>query len=359
MELLGKFWATILILVAATFNHSAMGKTPQLGFDYHPCVEAQAQLFSGSGTKPCSPVENISNPNPSGTGICTTQYYYTAKSDSADPCAVYAPGPTVSPTKSPSPCVKSIISNPYSGPQCPQINIGAALPQPQIYGAGGITVTSINGVPVNPSSASPERTNETALKPSIPDWSWYPLSTDLSSYATMDDPVFYKNIDGKVSYTDAIASKQLIGADSSSFQFAYDKNYSMAPFGKDDAHVYWENKPLPLADPSTFTPMFDLNGTPTSYGKDVRNVYYLDTPVQGVERTSFVALSSRYGKDKNNAYYKNGVILGADASTFEVVEENSCVTFAKDKFHVYTGAEIMKKADPATFRGIPIFHECY
>ncbi len=221
-------------------------------------------------------------------------------------------------------------------------------------GTGGITITSINGVPFNSSNSSQIKIGATSSGSKSPDWSWYPLSTDLSSFPKIDNPVFYKNVNGTVFYGDAVASKQIHGADSSSFQFAFDKNYSLGARGKDNTHVYWEDQALPSADPSTFTPMFDQNGTPSSYGEDMNNVYYADTLIQGVDRGSFVVLGSVYGKDKNNVYYQSSVLSGADIRTFLIVQEG-CVNTAKDKFHVYTDGVILKNANPATFRGVAVF----
>lgn len=195
--------------------------------------------------------------------------------------------------------------------------------------------------------------------------------------------------------------KIIIDADPKGFRiFSEDGEY-----GKDNSHVYFEDKMIQGADPVTFSilveniPTNSSRGPTTGYSKDKNHMYYEDRVIVDADINSF-SFDDGYGlaRDKNHRYdrgytlipegeivepseiggcssveksrasyykYKNKISVGntiidyIDASTFKYFGEydNSAsggmgfsIAYAKDKNNVYYGCgEILKGADPLTF----------
>jgi hypothetical protein len=146
------------------------------------------------------------------------------------------------------------------------------------------------------------------------------------------------------------------GADASSFR------YFLGGYGIDVKACYSSGKRLRDADLKTFQV---LNFT---YAKDKQNVWAMGIRIPTAVARSFVVCDDGahqyddsdmivwcgYGKDERGVYYydydgKPTLLKKVDPATFVSLGDK---TFAKDANHVFLGAAVLPKADPATWEVI-------
>jgi hypothetical protein len=100
-------------------------------------------------------------------------------------------------------------------------------------------------------------------------------------------------------------------------------------YWRDDAKVYWKWRTIE-------EPRGPIEYTVKEVkGADPKTFRFLDERIEGV-----------WGKDRHGIYFFEQRIEGADITTWEPLDWG----YSKDKNHVYKGAEIVKNADPKTFR---------
>ena len=132
-------------------------------------------------------------------------------------------------------------------------------------------------------------------------------------------------------------------------------NLGMAEYVKKDNEIYYK---YGKEDDSGFkVENVDLNTfkiLDDKYAKDSKSVYFLgNKSFEDVDIKTFEVLSDNYSKDNNNVYRPNNEwirkINGANPKTIKVLSQY----YSKDDKNVYVAREIVKGADPQTFRRIP------
>lgn len=106
------------------------------------------------------------------------------------------------------------------------------------------------------------------------------------------------------------------------------------------------------ADSETFEPLTGGDGAKFSYGKDKNGIYCNEVlrPDISTKTFKFNKWTALYAYDKKHVYVNCEILEGADLETFVQLGEQSYEShFAKDKNRVYFEGKILKKADPATF----------
>ncbi|MBD2703846.1 DKNYY domain-containing protein [Spirosoma sp. BT702] len=103
------------------------------------------------------------------------------------------------------------------------------------------------------------------------------------------------------------------------------------------------------------------------YSKDEKQVFYRGQPIAKADPATFEYLAGDYSKDRANGYFQEKRI-STDGHHFDIVpnpaETSSNVTaegiaYARDSRYVYRSTEIVKGADPATFKVVPMFNGNY
>jgi hypothetical protein len=124
-------------------------------------------------------------------------------------------------------------------------------------------------------------------------------------------------------------------------------------YAKDAKQVYFGSAILPMADPASFQ---GIGGESGEFAKDAKHVYWQGQVVEGGDAATFQFLQYRYAKDSRRAYfcYASGsaplALPGSDAATFVVIGPSSQgFGYAKDAKQVYSGANVIPRADPGTF----------
>jgi hypothetical protein len=168
------------------------------------------------------------------------------------------------------------------------------------------------------------------------------------------------------------------GADAASFRMLDDY------YARDSARVYFDGVPFAVADVASFEVLSYV------HARDHVTGYYVQRPVPGSDGRTFVSVDEHYSKDRANVFYSGLAILnggagemrnvklpGADAASFASLgggygADSRAVYFegkpmadatpplqqlnffyAKTATHVYYAGELMKGADPVTFRVEP------
>ncbi len=85
----------------------------------------------------------------------------------------------------------------------------------------------------------------------------------------------------------------------------------------------------------------------SAYAKDAKTVFFFGDPVPSADAKTFVQLNERYGKDLRHVYFMQRVVPKVDVASFTAPYKS--VWYARDKDHVFSGADIFEKADPDTF----------
>jgi DKNYY family len=122
------------------------------------------------------------------------------------------------------------------------------------------------------------------------------------------------------------------------------------PFSKDDVAVFNRHKKMPDADPQTFVVL------DSDYSKDKQNVFFNLTKIKGADAATFVPMPEEetaldrvsFAKDTNHVYM-NDKPFGAEASSFKALGHG----YSLDRKHVYYITNILKGADPSSFKVYP------
>lgn len=124
-------------------------------------------------------------------------------------------------------------------------------------------------------------------------------------------------------------------------------------YAKDAKQVYFGSAVLAGADPASFQ---GSGGESGEFAKDAKHVYWRGQVVEGGDAATFQLLQYRFAKDNQRAYfcYAHGspplALPDSNAKTFEVIGPSSQgFGYAKDAKQVYSGANVIPGADPATF----------
>lgn len=160
----------------------------------------------------------------------------------------------------------------------------------------------------------------------------YSLSPLPRLYHIENDGVYYK--------------KEKINADKKTFRIIGYNNIA-----KDRKYVYYNGKIISGADPETFE---YLN---YYYSKDKYNIYLKGKPLNKRDIKTFRVMGA-YNKDKNGVYFQENIIKEADPASFKVlyylyhpmgIPQSSETLYAIDDRYVYYEGRVIKNADLKTF----------
>lgn len=137
--------------------------------------------------------------------------------------------------------------------------------------------------------------------------------------------------------------KEVIGADTLTFEVLCDENYSHCFYAKDKNYVYHKGERIEGADLNNFVVIFPQ----TSYSKDDKNVYFESKKIEEADLQTFELVNSNsmyihflsYAKDKNSIF-KNGVRMAYDVSTFKLLFEEK--PYTADKSGIYFNDNLLK-----------------
>jgi len=172
---------------------------------------------------------------------------------------------------------------------------------------------------------------------------------DRASFKVLDEKVLGKDdhiwAHDKLDYY--VGKQPTPIADSATFQVV------QSWYAKDKMQVYFGSAILPMADPASFQ---GIGGESGEFAKDAKHVYCQGEVVEGCDAATFQFLQYRYAKDSRSAYFCYAssspplALPGSDAATFVVIGPSSQgFGYAKDAKQVYSGANVIPGADPATF----------
>lgn len=109
-------------------------------------------------------------------------------------------------------------------------------------------------------------------------------------------------------------------------------------------------KEMPDADAASFKILS------TVYALDQAHAYFNGKPILSADPSSFKLIDTEHAKDKNHVYSENNV-MSDDPAHFEFIPSsgpdnapNNANNYARDSRFVYWLAEVIPGADPATFR---------
>ncbi len=92
------------------------------------------------------------------------------------------------------------------------------------------------------------------------------------------------------------------------------------------------------------------------YSKDESAVYYVDAKMKGVDAATFTILGNNYSKDKTSVFFEDKKMNGVDAATFMILPEYENTTqhlyFAQDNNSVFWADKKVTGANPTTFKAI-------
>jgi hypothetical protein len=228
---------------------------------------------------------------------------------------------------------------------------------------------------LNACASKPKYNNYKVTEESV---SWIKLGSSYSNYREINMPIASADaktfkvlkekafgLDNKFVY---YKGKKLVKAQPASFKLI-DKLYS-----KDSEMVFYKGVPIPLAEAKSFTIIDD------ELAKDAHRLYYNGLPLSGSnpEQYKFIHQSQFYiyirsgeriyldsklvsvcdidtfqvnqirnnrAQDKKCAYYYGKALPDADLDSFTLIKGN----FAKDKYKVFFGSDILQGADAASF----------
>lgn len=98
--------------------------------------------------------------------------------------------------------------------------------------------------------------------------------------------------------------------------------------------------PLPGSDPNTLVAL-----RKESYAKDKTNAYFHYVKIEGVDPTTFVALSDNYAMDSQHVYYEFHLVKDADPKSFTQI----ATQWGKDKNDIYISDTALNACDPTSF----------
>jgi hypothetical protein len=116
-------------------------------------------------------------------------------------------------------------------------------------------------------------------------------------------------------------------------------------YARDRHHVYEYGRKLEFLDSSSFEYFND------SVVRDDNYVYVNGAMRYDIDASSFTHLGGSYFKDNDDVYY-DGVVMSANTTTFKYISFD----FARDRYYVYYGGDIIDGADPAT---IEVLNKAY
>ncbi len=88
------------------------------------------------------------------------------------------------------------------------------------------------------------------------------------------------------------------------------------------------------------------------YSKDASSVFYLYTRMKDADAATFSIVGHNFSKDKNHVYSRAKILEGADAATFMIPPHESTLddfNYTKDKYHVYWKDKKFDVTDVAAF----------
>lgn len=91
------------------------------------------------------------------------------------------------------------------------------------------------------------------------------------------------------------------------------------------------------------------------YSKDNKSAFYVYTKIKGADANSFTIIDNDFSKDKSHVYYRSKILNSADVATFTMIappDANSLVEFnySKDKNHIYWKDKILVNLNVADFK---------
>lgn len=187
-----------------------------------------------------------------------------------------------------------------------------------------------------------------------------------TGYEVKDNEVLYKDWNEGSGYF----YKNLAKVDIHSFQVLKHSFYAI-----DKSHAYYKGKLIKGADAKTFHPIDDYfavdefsayyqnkkidyaNGknfrliTKGPYGKDNNDYYYYTAKMNVSDLTSFKVLDESWSKDKSFYYIQamSDTVFKYPLADYKSFKLLGC-GYAKDKVQVYYWGEVIKGADPSSFK---------
>jgi len=155
--------------------------------------------------------------------------------------------------------------------------------------------------------------------------------TPINSYMAKDKFRVYKYI-SKYDNSCTTALNIIPSTDTASFQLL-NRFYS-----KDKNTVFYENTPIPKANPLNFKTSDEYYKK--SFGRDDKHVYYEGKIVPLADTDSFLVMNSTFAKDKNHVYVHNFRVIkvfdniDVDVASFSL-GVGICSMCPKDKNHCY------------------------
>lgn len=178
-------------------------------------------------------------------------------------------------------------------------------------------------------------------------WSWIKIS-DYMSIKTKFSYIYDLNQDGKVFLIDTYGwpTKEIIWADSISFQIFAIKEYDLNAYSKDKNNVYFFWEKIALAEPNTFQ---ILN---FRYAKDEKNAYFDLNKINWADVLTFSVLEwCDVSRDENNVYFEWNIIKWADTDTILCLSYDYFKDWANVWHRDALSSSLFKLiwADPITF----------
>lgn len=137
-------------------------------------------------------------------------------------------------------------------------------------------------------------------------------------------------------------------------EFFIDDSVNFEILGKnisrDSQHIYWSTSII-SDDPANLEIIFSQDFF--TYFKDSQTVFINGNPITDADPSTFEVLTFGYGRDKNKIFYSYRA-MPADINTFEVLE----IPYSKDSQKVFYMENIIRDADPNTFRVLNANFEC-
>jgi DKNYY family len=91
------------------------------------------------------------------------------------------------------------------------------------------------------------------------------------------------------------------------------------------------------------------------YSKDETSVFYIITKINEADTKSFSVVGNGFSKDKNHVYFETKILQGADAESFIIIPHEESLdefNFTKDKNHIFYQDKMMNVKDINEFKVI-------
>jgi hypothetical protein len=157
-------------------------------------------------------------------------------------------------------------------------------------------------------------------------------------------------------------------------------------FIKDKYQVYFQQKPIKNADVNSFRILKEAYAKDTArvyyfgyhnetnngvheipcdpnsfslleypYSKDETSVFYIFTKINETDTKSFSVVGNGFSKDKNHVYFETKILHEADAESFMIIPHEESLddfNFTKDKNHIFYKGKMMNVKDIKGFKVI-------